>query len=405
MAVDPFRDPEQSEPRVKALIYGPSGVGKTWLALTAPGPIAVIDTEGGTAFYANRVGPKGLSPFRVLPTKTFAQVEQAVAFLKATPGAYQTLVIDPVTVLWQVLQEAAQKRRAEIRRSADADLEMLDWARIKSAYQRLMNDLVNLDLHVIVTAREADLSEDKVGPNGRKERVKIGVRPDAEKGTTYYFDTVLRMAPEGKSRLVIVEKDRTDALAMGEQVHNPTFGALFGDALKREGTAKRDVPSDAQAASVDAITTIVSEELNEREETETPMGHVTRSGKVAKGEGIRSNLLARQTPDGWAVGFLLAVKDASTKPQCVAVGPIADALYEVTGGNTEALNKTEVTVEGDLFEVTRPGMSKFYRIHLSRITGPEWSFPVPEPAEAESVGMFDAQEQAAIDAALENLPV
>ena len=46
---NPFRPAEQVAPKVKALVYGPSGVGKTFLALTAPGRIAVIDTEHQSA--------------------------------------------------------------------------------------------------------------------------------------------------------------------------------------------------------------------------------------------------------------------------------------------------------------------------------------------------------------------
>lgn len=402
-APDPFRDPEQSEPRVKALIYGPSGIGKTWLALTAPGPVAVIDTEGGTAFYANRVGPKGLSPFRVLPTKTFVQVEQAVAFLKANPGAYQTLVIDPVTVLWEVLQDAAQRRRAEVRHNADADLEMLDWQRIKAVYKRLMNDIANLDMHVIVTAREADLSEERVGPNGRKERVKIGVRPEAEKGTTYYFDTVLRMVPAGKGRAVVVEKDRTDALAFGATIPAPTFESLFGDAVKRDGTAKRAVPSDDEAARIDAATTITSEELRDREETLTPLGHVTREGVIERGEGVRSDLMPRPQPDGTdAVGFLLNT-GGNQRPQVWALGAIGSWLVDAAEGDTGDLLKARVTVSGELFEVQVPGRKKTYRLIVDAISGPFGTFPPAQPegpTEAESEPLFSPEAQAELDAQL-----
>ncbi len=404
---NPFRPAEQVAPKVKALVFGASGVGKTYLALTAPGRIAVIDTEGGTAFYANRVGPKGLSEFDVLPTKTFAQVEHAVAYLKANPGAYETLVIDPVTVLYETLQDAAQDRRSEIRKTTEADLEMLDWQRIKRAYKRLMTDLVNLPMHVVVVAREADLTEERIGSNGRKERVKIGSKPGAEKDTDYFFDTVIRLVPAAKGREAVVQKDRTGTHALNARLLNPTFDSLFDAALAGKGTGERGLQSDAEAARIDAATTMTSEELADRDETLTPLGHITRTGVIARGEGVRSDLFPRPQVDGhYAFGWLLEVGDGKDRPQCVVSGPMGTALYMAVDGEPGTLHGTLVTLEGDLAEVHRPGRRKLYRLDVTRIEAPDFKIPAdldavaPEPVEAASVEMFTADEQAAIDAAL-----
>jgi hypothetical protein len=411
MTADPFRAPEQAAPKVKTLVYGASGVGKTYLALTAPGPIAVIDTEGGTAFYANR---PGLSPFRVLPTKTFAQVEQAVGFIRGNPGSYATLVIDPVTVLYQTLQDAAQQRRAEVRRDAEADMEMLDWQRVKRAYSRLMNDLVNLPMHVVVVAREADLTEERTNAKGRTERVKIGSRPEAEKSTTYHFDTVLRLVPTPKGREAIVEKDRTGTHALGARLLNPSFGSLFASVLAGTGTADRAIQSDADASRIDAATTMAEEELRDREETLTPLGRVSREGIVERGEGLRSNLLARPQADGtYAFGFLLNT-GGNQRPQVVAVGPLGAWLFEAVDGATEDLVKARVSVEGELYEVTRAGARKIYRLVMDAISGPFGTFPAPvgtapvqdaPQAEAEPVAAPDAttEEDAAREADLDSL--
>jgi hypothetical protein len=400
VTTNPFRPAEQVAPKVKALVYGASGVGKTYLALTSPGPIAVIDTEGGTAFYANRVGPKGLSRFDVLPTKTFAQVEAALVYLRANPKDYETLVIDPVTVLYETLQDAAQDRRAEVRHNAEADLEMLDWQRIKRAYKRLMTDLVNLPMHVVVTARETDLTEERVTTGGRKERVKIGHKPDAEKSTPYYFDTTIRLVPAAKGREAVIEKDRTGTHALNARLLNANFAALFDKAIATPGTGERDLQSDAEAARIDAATTMSSEEMHDRDETLTPLGHITRSGVIAKGEGLRSDLMGRlQADGGYIVGFLLEVGDGKPKPQCVASGDLGSALYALTNGDTQSLNATPVTVEGDLFEVQQPGRRKMYRLMLDRIAGPDWAFPAthatptPDAPQGPSDGPTEAQSE------------
>lgn len=398
---NPFRAPDQAPTRAKLLVYGPSGVGKTFLALSAPGRIAVIDTEGGTAFYADR---PGLSKFDVLPTKTFAQVEQAVAYLKANPGVYETLVIDPVTVLYETLQDAAQQRRADQRRNVDADLEMLDWQHIKRAYKRLMNELVNLPMHVVVTAREADLKEERTSSSGRKESVKIGLKPSAEKDTDYHFDTVVRLeAGKGGARVGVVEKDRTGEWPLMARVPDPTFGVLFSKALSGGGSAGRSVPSDEGAARVDAATTIAGEQLVERDESLTRVGRITRTGTVARGDGVRSDLMARQQPDGTLIGFRLEVGDGKAIPQVIAHGALGTALLAACGGDTNALVRTGVEVSGELYEVQPPGRRKYHRLVADRIKGDDFEIPASDAqpgAEAASVPMFSDEEQAAIDAAL-----
>ena len=246
---NPFKAAEQVAPKIKMLLFGVSGVGKTYLALTAPGKVAAIDTEGGMAFYARRAGKGQLSEFDVLQTKTYRDVQAAVQFIATNPTAYSTLVIDPVTVIYETLQDAAQIKRAARRQDPDADLEMLDWQRIKRSYKALMTELVNLPVHVIVVAREKDETERK-----GSESIKVGVKPDAEKGTAYFFDTVVRLVPSEGGREAVVLKDRTGTHALNARLENPTFQALFGSAIKagRKDHGVRAVQDDNEAAAIDA---------------------------------------------------------------------------------------------------------------------------------------------------------
>lgn len=389
---NPFKPAEQVAPKVKCLVYGPPGIGKTYLALTAPGRIAVVDTEGGTGFYADRIGGRGpLNPFDVLPTKTFAQVEGAIAYLRANPGLYESLVIDPVTVLYETLQDAAQVRRQETNRrrgrgdTEDADLEQLDWQRIKRSYKRLLTDIGNLPMHVFVVAREKELTEER----GDK-RVKIGWKPDAEKSTAYYFDTVIRLVPAGNSRQAIVEKDRTGTLALGAVVPTPTFQKLFAKALKSSGTGERNMQSGEDAAQIDAATTMAAAELEDQNEVLTPLGDITRVGAVGRGQGRRSDLEARRMPDGWHIGFRLEVGDGKAIPQVVAEGALGAELYQTIDMDTASIYGDRVTVSGALFQVHPMGRRPYHRLVISSIQGDGWSVPavvIPPEPEDEPLGM------------------
>jgi hypothetical protein len=296
-SLNPFHPAEAVVPKIKALVFGAPGVGKTYLALTSPGRIAIIDTEGGTAFYARRAGTHGLSHFDVLPTKTYRDVQAAVEYIAANPGIYETLVIDPVTVIYEVLQDAALIKRAEVNRrknrggdAEDTDLEMLDWGRIKRAYKALMTELGNLPVHVIVTAREK-AEQERHGT----EVVTIGQKADAEKTTGYYFDTVLRMVPTATGREAIILKDRTGIHALNAHVQEPTFDSLFGAVIKsgKGATAPRAIPSDEKAAETDAATTLSAPWTGARIRTEA-----VKAGLVkATVEASYSAIAAGRTPD------------------------------------------------------------------------------------------------------------
>lgn len=254
---NPFAPATSVEPVIKAFLYGGWGSGKTYFALGSPGPVAVIDTEGGTALY------KGKFNFDVITTKSYRDVIAALDFIEANPKDYRTLVIDPVTVIYDTLQEAALKARiARKMRQAkgdfdpdNVDLEMLDWGRIKRNYKAMMTRLVNLPVHVVVVAREKD---DIEMVNG--EAVKRGVKPDAEKSTPYYFDAVIRTTAKAETRTFIVEKARGvvgEVLPLGSKHVDPTFDDLFGAVLtakpkRGEKVEQRHVPDDAEAAAKDA---------------------------------------------------------------------------------------------------------------------------------------------------------
>ncbi len=252
---NPFTPPEKVAPKIKGLLIGDTDSGKTYAALSAPGRIAVIDTEAGTAHYAGR---KSLSPFDVLPSKTFADALAAVKWLATEKHDYQTLVIDPITIIYGTQQTAATMRRAQQNAkrnygstdSEEADLEQSDWGRIKRNHNNLMAELVNLDMHVIVTAREKEVTVRN--PKTKQFEGTGEYRADGEKGLAYWFDVVVRMVKTPTGRVGIIQKDRlVEDATVGRRVESPTFATLFADALKGKGKGKRTMQTDDEAAAKD----------------------------------------------------------------------------------------------------------------------------------------------------------
>ncbi|MBK9122782.1 MAG: ATP-binding protein [Chloroflexi bacterium] len=168
--------------KLKVLLYGPSGCGKTTAALTFP-RCAVIDTEGGTDLYAGR---PGIAPFHGLRVKTASEVEQALTFIEQDRGkTFDTLVIDPVTVIYDVAKAAAE------RASKNGDMSYREWASVNNKMKALYTRLTNLPVHVVATAREA-VEYEGSGTSLRK----VGVKPDADKALVYVFDFVVRLTAD-----------------------------------------------------------------------------------------------------------------------------------------------------------------------------------------------------------------
>jgi hypothetical protein len=123
---------------------------------------------------------------------------------------------------------------------------------------------------------------------------------------------------------------------------------------------------------------------------------------VAKGQGRHSDLDARQTPDGYHVGFRLEIAGDKAIPQVVVTGPLGASLVAKVG-RPDNLMGDEVRVTGTLFEVRAPERRVTHRLVVDLLETPEWSIPdvavAPEPVEAPegNPGGLEPAVQAEID--------
>ena len=200
----PFQRARTTKRRLKLFLWGVSGAGKTTLALQFPKP-TVIDMESGTSLYADDYD------FAVKRTTDASEVMWAIQWLAQNEHDFETLIIDPVSVYW----EALQKKWSEIFLNRNKkskgfkfeyyDLGMKEWGTIKSEWRTLVRNLIDLDMHVICTAR----SKTHYGDNMRE----LGVTFDGEKSLPYLFDVVVRQFRDESGRYMgECQKDRSGRL-------------------------------------------------------------------------------------------------------------------------------------------------------------------------------------------------
>ncbi len=221
--------------KLKVLLYGPSGSGKTIAALTFP-KVAYINAEGGADMYAGRGGVK---PFHWFSCKTVSDLETALDYIEYDSGnEFETLVIDPITVFYDVLKDAGAKSAKE------GTLGFREWALVNNRMKAVYNRLTNLPVHVVVVGRETTEYEG-TGNNLRK----VGVKPDADKTLVYIFDFIVRMTPDHKG---VVEKSR--GMVLGANGNLPKVGwEAFELAAKAYTTGQQtQQQSDAEASDLEA---------------------------------------------------------------------------------------------------------------------------------------------------------
>jgi hypothetical protein len=227
------KDPKAAEPsKPKVLIYGKSGVGKTWQALDFPG-VYYIDSEGGAdlSHYTDKLqkaggvymGPSdGACEFSVV-------IEQFKA-LATEQHDYRTVVVDSISKIFN----SAVALEAE--RLGDKNGFGADKKPAIAAMRQLVAWIDRIDMNVILIAHESA----EWGQNDKGERVEIGATFDCWPKLEYELHLALRIIKQGKARKAFVRKTRLLGFPEGEIF--PWDYATFADRYGRdviEGSVKQ----------------------------------------------------------------------------------------------------------------------------------------------------------------------
>lgn len=176
--------------KTKGLLFGASGAGKTWFALSFPAPY-YIDTEGGADLRHYQERLKSASGVYMGPEDgalDFAVVAEQIQALATEKHSYKTLIIDSITKLYQIAIASEQERLG------NKDAFGASKKPAVAGMRRLINWISRLDMNVWFIAHEvAEWGE------VNEQRTEIGKMPDVWDKLVYELDLGIRVIKRGKA--------------------------------------------------------------------------------------------------------------------------------------------------------------------------------------------------------------
>lgn len=225
------KKPEAVEKRLKALFYGSAGIGKTTAAIQFPRPY-LIDTERGAENeqYAKLLKASGGAIFQ---TSDFDDMLAEVTSLLTEKHDYRTIIIDPLTVVYNELLDKSAK--ALVTRD---DPTGTAFSRHKGPADRklkhLLNLLLRLDMNVIITSH---------AKNEWKNGAPTGTDTfDCYAKLDYLFDLVFYIQKRGTERVGVVKKTRMESFPEGD-----IFPFSYDEIANRYGRAILERSANVEA--------------------------------------------------------------------------------------------------------------------------------------------------------------
>jgi hypothetical protein len=243
--------PELVKPgKIKAVLFGPSGVGKTTLALNFPSPY-YYDVEGGAKGPQYRdllkksgggyMGPED----GTLAGETLIEQMQALATEK---HGYKTLIVDSLTKLFQTM--VAQ----EAERLGDKDAFGASKKPAVAFMRRLVLWSSRLDMNIWFVCHE---SAEWGMVNG--QRAEVGKVADVWDKLIYELDLAIQVQKRGPERVALVKKSRILAFPDGESfpLNYAEFAARHGREAVEADSAPIILALPEQVAEVRKLLEIV----------------------------------------------------------------------------------------------------------------------------------------------------
>ena len=222
---------------IKVLFWGSAGTGKTYTALTFPGPIHFIDTDGGVALNLKYTGTKEVKIAEIIESapndltddkgkdvedkysyEALVSLEKFDAITKQLESIEGgTVVVDTITDIWSWIGTWLKvNTAAQVSKSGNEYLSRFAWGDANNRYDWIMKRLKKLNCNLVLIARSKDVYDGQGNITGKS-------KADAQKHSEYYVDMFVefRKAVDPKTGKLTTNRQSFITKCRGFDLINP----------------------------------------------------------------------------------------------------------------------------------------------------------------------------------------
>lgn len=133
--------------KIKAVVYGASGSGKTFFAATAPKPIFAAAEAGLLSTTSSK------KPVKFVEIKSVPDLKDLLRYLQSEDHGFETVVIDSISEINEIIKEGIEKKKGR--------MQIQDWGDLARIIKGILRGFRDLPMHTIFIAQELVEKDDQ----------------------------------------------------------------------------------------------------------------------------------------------------------------------------------------------------------------------------------------------------